>query len=161
MYKRRKMSEIGDVNIDTDDILNIEEQYYDEGYREGQNQSTSEQYKEGKEFGYQTGFQRFLIVGYVKGLYQYWQKNIEQYDKAARKSIQLHLALVNSLINDLKLTNGDAEVAAFEKTVVKIRNKLRVLASLTKESWKINQVDNLMKEIGGQPQVSENVDDLW
>lgn len=155
------MSETGNVSIDTDDIFNIEEQYYDEGYREGQEQSTSQQYKEGKEFGYQTGFQRFLIVGYVKGLCQYWQKNIGQYDKTARKSIQLHLFLVNSLIDDLKLTNGDAEVAAFEKTVVKIRNKLRVLASLTKESWKINQVDSLMKEIGGQPQVSENVDDMW
>lgn len=155
------MDIVDDLNIDTDDVLNIEEQYYEEGYEEGQRQSTFQQYREGKEFGYQTGFQRFLIVGYIKGLCQYWQENITHYDKSAIKSITNHVDQVNSMINELKMTNGDSEVALFDKTVVKLRNKLRLLGSLTKENWKVNQVDQLIKEIGGQPQVSENVDDMW
>ena len=47
------------------------------------------------------------------------------------------------------------------KNIKKARNKLRVIASITKETWKIDSLDNLVKEVGGTLQVSENPDDMW
>ncbi|KAG7661620.1 uncharacterized protein J8A68_004889 [[Candida] subhashii] len=150
---------MSDINIDTDEILNIEQRYYQQGYDDGVAQSTKEQLIEGEEYGYQTGFQRFLIIGYIQGLVEYWQKNIEKY--ANNKSFESHLQQLKDLVVDIPIINGDEEVAEFEKRVNKARNKLRVVATLAKESWKISHLDELMKEVGGQLQVSENVDDMW
>lgn len=69
-----------DISIDTDEVLNVEEEYYQKGFREGQEQSTRQQEMEGKEYGYQTGFQRFLIVGYIDGLVEHWSRNIQTYE---------------------------------------------------------------------------------
>lgn len=59
------------------------------------------------------------------------------------------------------MTNGDKEVAKYELAIGKARNKVRVLASITKSSEKIAKLDNLIKEVGGALQVSENVDEMW
>lgn len=163
-YKRGKldMAEMAEVEYDMDKILNLEEDYYRQGYQEGQEFSTKQQYNEGKEYGYQTGFQRFLIIGYIQGLVSYWLTNIKDYDtERENTSLRNHLAQLNDLIQDVPITNGMEEVKEFEKRITKSRNKLRVIASICKELWKVNKVDILMKEIGGQLQVSENVDDMW
>lgn len=147
-----------DLEIDSDLVLNLEEEYYTKGYKEGQEESTKQQYKEGKEYGYQTGFQRFLVVGYIQGLVEDWEAHSDNYDI---KSLPGHISQLKKLIDDIPLTNGDDEVAMFETRVNKARNKLRVVATLTKETWKINKLDDLIKEIGGLLQVSENVDEMW
>lgn len=67
------------ADLDIDEVLNLEEEQYSIGYKEGQEQATKEQYLEGKQYGYQTGFQRFLIVGIVKGLAQDWFDNLDKY----------------------------------------------------------------------------------
>ena len=46
-------------DFDIDEVLNLEEEQYNLGFKEGQEHSTKEQYLEGKQYGYQTGFQRF------------------------------------------------------------------------------------------------------
>lgn len=159
--KRQKTAEvlddILDNNIDTDVVLNLEADVYREGFLEGQAHSTKQQFNEGKEYGYQTGFQRFLIVGYIKGLLEHWRGNSNEYPN----TIKNHLNSLESILLQLQLTNGDAEVAHYEKIIQKARNKLRVVTMITKESWKISSLDQLVKEVGGSLQVSENVDDMW
>lgn len=145
------------MDIDAlDEVLNLEEQYYNEGFNEGQEFSTKEQYIEGKEYGYQTGFQRFIIIGYMKGLLEDWdlQENLSS-------SVQSHIEQLRKLVNDIPMTNGDEEVAIYEKSLNKARNKLRVITTLTKEQNKITNLDNLVNEIAGKLQVSENIDDMW
>lgn len=149
------------LNIDTDEILNLEDQYYQEGFQEGQEHSTRQQYMEGKEFGYQTGFQRFLIIGYIEGLLNYWKRNIDAYGGHQNNTLNNHITQLETLISEIQTTNGDKEVEAYEKIMVKSRNKLRVIATITRESWKINNVDQLIKEMGGKLKVSENVDEMW
>lgn len=144
------------ADFDFDQVLNLEEEYYNEGFKEGQEFSTQEQYIEGKEYGYQTGFQRFVMVGYMKGLLESWRKLENQ-----PSSLEGHLNQLESLINTIQLTNGDEEVAIYEKNISKARNKLRVIATLTKDQDKVNKLDDLVKNVGGSLQVSENVDDMW
>mmetsp|Transcript_2392 Transcript_2392/g.2662 ORF Transcript_2392/g.2662 Transcript_2392/m.2662 type:complete len:184 (-) Transcript_2392:25-576(-) len=162
--KRRKLNkgDMTELDYNMDTLLNLEEEYYRQGYQEGQDFSTKQQYNEGKEYGYQTGFQRFLVIGYIQGLLNHWKENIEQYEKGVEnKSLRNHISQLNELVQNIPTTNGIDEVKEFEKRITKSRNKLRVIANICKELWKVNKIDNLMKEIGGQLQVSENVDDMW
>lgn len=160
--KRRKLEDQEleyDLDSNMDQLLNLEEQYYHEGYKEGQEESTRLQYIEGKEFGYQTGFQRFLVVGYIKGLIEYWESHIEDY--ASSKSIVNHISLIKPVISTIPLSNNDSDVAIYEKSITKIRNKVRLIGTLSKELFKVNQLDDIIKQVGGSLQVSENVDDMW
>lgn len=161
-----------DIEIDSDEVLNLEQQQYQIGYQEGVEQSAKEQYLEGKQFGYQTGFQRFLIVGYIHGLIEKWEDNMSEYggdgvEKKKLEAIQGHLQQLKSYVDisngddGLLLNNDEKSVAQFEVQLKKARNKLRVICQLCKESWKINEVDKLIETVGGTMQVSENVDDMW
>lgn len=142
------------ADLSLDAVLDLEDEFYAKGYEDGQQQSSKEQYVEGKIYGLQTGFQRFLVVGYIQGLLAGWRK-------IDSKSVQLHLDQLEKLVSDIPLTNGDLDVEKYERAVVKARNKVRVVATLTKTGGSIANLDSLLKEVGGSLQVSENVDDMW
>lgn len=142
------------ADITLDGVLDLEEQYYENGFTEGQENSVRENHLEGKAYGLQTGFQRFLVVGYIQGLIEVW-------DKDKSKAVQNHLNQLKELVNDIPNTNGDKEVEQYEQAISKARNKVRVLGTITKTSEKVARLDNILKEVGGQLQVSENVDDMW
>ncbi|EGW34104.1 uncharacterized protein SPAPADRAFT_59524 [Spathaspora passalidarum NRRL Y-27907] len=149
-----------DFNIDSEEILNPEEESYKSGYKEGQDQSTNEQYIEGKQYGLQTGFQRFLVVGYIQGLVDQWRKRLSQYEGNIT-SLESHLRQLEELIDGIPSGNSDAEVAEYETRLTKARNKVRVISTLTKDNSNINSLDDLIKSVGGQLSTSENVDEMW
>lgn len=142
------------TDLTLDGVLDIEENFYAEGYKDGQEQSAKEQFLEGKVFGLQTGFQRFLVIGYIQGL-------IEDWKKLEDPSIASHLRQLEKFVDEIPVTNGDKEVEIYEKAVLKARNKVRVVATITKTSDRIVGLDNLIKEVGGSLQVSENLDEMW
>lgn len=157
--KRRKLTNEFDIDGNIDLLLHLEQDYYEEGYREGQEESTRLQLMEGKEYGYQTGFQRFLVVGYIKGLVEYWESHIDSYGSS--KAMSSHITQVKNAIDQIPKGNNESDVALYETSINKIRNKVRVIGTMTKELAKISQLDELIKEVGGTLQVSENVDDMW
>lgn len=142
------------ADITLDGVLDLEEKYYEEGYTEGQEKSVKDNHLEGKAYGLQTGFQRFLVVGYIQGLIEIWSKDDS-------KAVQNHLKQLKELVSDIPTTNGDKEVELYEQAIGKARNKVRVLGTITKTSEKVAKLDSLLKEVGGQLQVSENLDDMW
>ena len=142
--------------FDLDDVLHLEDTFYKDGFKEGREKSTRDQYIEGKEYGYQTGYQRFLIVGYMKGLVQVWRSQIDQYPGLVPAMLdQLERLL------DVPITNGDKEVAVYEQNLTKARNKLRVIAAVIKEQDKINDLDAKVKRIVGNLQVQEDMNEMW
>ncbi|CCE88991.1 Piso0_001786 [Millerozyma farinosa CBS 7064] len=153
--------DIDDV-YDIENVLDLEDEYYDEGYKEGQDVSVQEQYLEGMEYGYQTGMQRFLIVGYMKGLIDYWKSHLSQYEQVVSlKTLENHLNQAENVLENISMANTEDAVREYEKAVLKTKNKIRVIASICKEQWKINDIDDFVKEVGGQLQASENLDDMW
>lgn len=149
-----------DIDIDTDEVLNLEQEQYQIGYQEGVEESAKQQYLEGKQFGYQTGFQRFLIVGYIKGLIEEWEGHIDNYSDS-KSVLSNHLQQLKSYVDNILVNNDETSVAQFEIQLKKARNKLRVICQLVKESWKINNLDTLVEQVVGSMQVSENVDEMW
>lgn len=142
------------ADITLDDVLDLEEKFYEEGYTEGQERSVKDNYLEGKAYGLQTGFQRFLVVGYIQGLIELWEKD-------ESKTVKNHLSQLKSLIEGISFTNEDKDVENYEQAIGKARNKVRVIASITKTSEKVAKLDNLVKEVGGSLQVFENADSMW
>lgn len=138
-------------------VLNLEEQYYQEGFTEGQHEATQHQYIEGKELGYQTGFQRFLIIGYMKETASIWRS---QDGDNIQPTMDAQISQLEQLL-DVPKTNGDSEVAVYEKQLAKARNKLRVIAATRKDQNRIAKLDQLVDEIGGKVQTSENLDNMW
>lgn len=141
-------------DITLDGVLDLENEFYEKGYKDGQRQIVREQNLEGRIYGLQTGFQRFLVVGYIQGL-------IDDWSKLKQKSIELHLIQLQKLVDSIPMNNGDAEVEQYEAAVNKARNKIRVVANITKTSDKITKLDQLIQEIGGNLQVSENLNEMW
>lgn len=102
-----------DIDIETDEILNLEQEQYQIGYQEGVEQSAKEQYLEGKQFGYQTGFQRFLIVGYIRGLVEDWESHISEYG-SIESTLRNHLKQLKNCLDGLLMINDEDSVAQFE-----------------------------------------------
>lgn len=111
--------------MDTDYLLNLEEQYYQEGYEEGAQEKAQHNFNEGKQYGLQVGFQRFLLLGQIKGLIE-----VIEACGPLGTSLSKNIAIVRGLLADLKLDNGDASVAEYDERLVKIRNKLRTILLL-------------------------------
>lgn len=140
-------------DLSLDDALSLEANFYSEGFQEGQEQHAREQFLEGKIYGLQTGFQRFLIVGYLQGLLEFWRQTTTNIDS--------HLDQMEKALQKITSSNDDSAVAQYEKAVNSARNKARIIASLTKTTEKLHGLDALIKEVGGNMQVAENMNEMW
>lgn len=122
--------------MDTDYLLGLEEQYYQEGYKEGAQEKAQHNFTEGKQYGLQVGFQRFLILGQIQGLIE-----VIETCGTPGTSILKNIETVRGLLADIKMDNDDANVAEYEARIVKIRNKLRTILLLLQR-----QTENKMKD---------------
>lgn len=142
-----------------DKVLDLEHDSYMAGFQEGQAHASREQTIEGKIYGYQTGFQRTLIIGYIQGLIDVWMSNLPKYE--SNKSFVNHLSATQSILDSVRYTNDDAAVEQFELKMRKARNKLRLMANLVGESWKIIGLDKLVALIAGQTSSTTISDESW
>lgn len=144
---------MSDLNLDG--ALDLEQELYSKGYKEGEDAATNEQYLEGKIYGLQTGFQRFLIVGYFDGLLHEWR--LQDTDGQLKPQLDQLENLLNKITND----NSNQSVAVYEKTMSAARNKVRVIASITKSTNKISALDSLVRDVGGALAVASDPNEMW
>ncbi|KAF8002366.1 hypothetical protein HF325_003331 [Metschnikowia pulcherrima] len=105
-------------------------------------------------YGLQTGFQRFLVVGYLQLLLEIWTCE-------NTPLLQTHLEQLRKILGEISLSNDNEAVAKYEKAITSARNKARVIAAITKTGDKIARLDTLVKEVGGNLQVSEDLNNMW
>ncbi|QLL31254.1 hypothetical protein HG536_0B01150 [Torulaspora globosa] len=116
--------------MDTDYLLNLEQQFYQEGYEQGSGEKARENYIEGKQFGLQVGFQRFVILGQIQGILEVLKSSLVD-----GSNILKNVESIDRLLAEIEMSNDDAAVAEYESRIVKVRNKLRnVLLSLHRQS---------------------------
>ncbi|KAH3678163.1 hypothetical protein WICPIJ_008921 [Wickerhamomyces pijperi] len=135
--------------MDFDDVLNLEEQFYQDGFAYGQAQSALTSFKEGKEYGLQTAFQKYLLVGQIQGLFDILElTHIELSTQAANNIKQ-----IKEFLTQITYDNDYGNVINTEKIITKIRNKMRVLVNLIpeldKKSCNLSNMDELSRFIGG------------
>lgn len=114
-----------------EELLNLEEKFYQEGYQEGHEKNLQENFLEGKQFGLQVGFQRFIFLGQVIGVCD------------VIDSLSLDNTLIDNSIKSLRkwignvgMDNDDENVENLEKTLVKIKNKFRTLLLAVQKNTK-------------------------
>lgn len=119
--------------MDTDYLLNLEQQFYQEGYEQGLNEKTRENYIEGKELGLQVGFQRFVVLGQIQGIVEVLKSSL-----ADGSSILKNVESIERLLTGIKMSNDNAAVAEYDSRIIKVRNKLRnVLLSLHRQAGRV------------------------
>lgn len=124
-----------------DRLLELEEQYYEEGFKEGQNESLHNSFLEGKQFGLQVGFQRFLLINQIIGI-------CDVIDSLNLKndSLNKNISIIRDLISAIQMNNDEENVENLDKILIKLKNKFRtVLLSfqrLTKNTANNKQVSN-------------------
>lgn len=130
-----------------DNVLNLEEQHYKEGYKEGVLDGKRAGYLEGRHYGLQTGFQRFMSIGIMQGRLDVWKNTISNSDqadsdRAARNA--KHIAQLESVLDPetLPMTNEDEDVDEFEKRLKRAKAKAKVVATIAKDTSTIRIYDD-------------------
>ncbi|AET37358.1 ribosome biosynthesis protein LTO1 Ecym_1103 [Eremothecium cymbalariae DBVPG len=110
-----------EVNMDLDSLLNLEDQFYQEGYEEARREKLSHDLLEGRQYGLQVGFQRFAPLGQIRGICGLLLSIIDD------SNIKTRIEAIVILINQIPMDNMDSSVAQYEKLMPKIRNKFRLV----------------------------------
>lgn len=109
--------------MDFDELLNFEQQCYDQGYKEGLKKGKIQGHTEGRELGVQTGFQRYLSMGILQARSQIWHRESEsEQEKTAVKNLQ-------SMVATPELTNDPQVVEDIDRRIRLAKNKCRTLAA--------------------------------
>ncbi|CAM9019516.1 unnamed protein product [Wickerhamomyces anomalus] len=134
--------------MDFDEVLNLEEQFYKEGFEEGQAESTKKSFLEGKEYGLQAAFQKYVFVGQVQGIVDLL---VEGFGGELSGQAKSQLDQIVVLIDSIKTDNDYGNVVESEKIITKIRNKVRILMNLlgTKKQLSLNALDDVASTITG------------
>lgn len=130
------MSEADLLNLDK--LLDLEEEFYSEGFKQGSIENVKHNYIEGKQYGLQVGFQRYLLLGQIKGLLDV----LEVLDGDKRLFVQ-KIETVRSLLSGLKMDNEATSVADYENRVTRIKNKFRTILLLLQKQLKSGPEDTL------------------
>ncbi|CAL9733125.1 protein Lto1p [Monosporozyma unispora] len=147
-----------------ENLLKLEEHFYQEGFEEGQNENLHNNFMEGKQFGLQVGFQRYVLLGQIVGL-------CDILDSLDLQNIMLtkNIASVRKLIDGIEMNNDEKNVEQLEKTLVKLKNKFRTILlsfqRLTKDRklkkhLNFDDVDDLSRMIGGKMQTFVEDEDV-
>jgi hypothetical protein len=95
---------------------------------------------EGKQFGIQTGFQRFVSIGILQGRLQVWQEKLDM----TNPKIQKHVQQMKSFLDDLPISNSDDNVEQVEKMLKRAKAKAKVLSSLAKDMMRLDIHDGAL-----------------
>lgn len=142
-------------DIDLELVLDLEDDAYQRGFAEGQAELRRENLIEGKQYGYQTGYQRFVIVGYLQALVEEWTK-ADTENKATT-----HIAKLKLLLDEITVENTEESAQLYEDNIRKARNKARVIALLLNDTGAVSDIDDMLKEVCGEISLQTDPNDMW
>lgn len=125
-----------------EDLLHLEDEFYKEGYEEGLAENAKHNYTEGKQYGLQVGFQRYVLLGQIEGLLdviETWHIDAHVFSK--------NMETIRTLLYGLKMDNDDANVSHYEASLIKIKNKFRTILLLLQKQLKQSPKDSLSFEL--------------
>lgn len=90
-------------------------------------------FAEGREFGVQTGYQRFLDLGLLQGRVSVWEEEVNELPESKREKTVERLQQIKQLIHHEEpayfLSNDSAVVHQYETMMKKAKAKVRTLAA--------------------------------
>lgn len=160
-------------DVDFDSVVDLEQQYYQKGFDEafavGQNHSL----KDGKQFGIQTGFQRFILIGAIKKTFELinalpLSENDPVKLEKSKKSISEMLDNINKFYSEnsevIVTTNTTADVEVYEEIIKKIRSKAKIVYTKLGYKTLYPELENTCKLVSGEipsTQINGVEKDMW
>lgn len=131
-----------------DSLLNLEDEYYQEAFAEGFEVGRNHSIRDGKQFGYQIGFQRFAIVGAINGvLTMVKDQDADTMPEKKLKTLNELIQLSDSL--GTHNSNSDDDVAYFEGNFKALTSKTKVLLSQLGYKSLYSDIQSTCTEIAG------------
>lgn len=88
---------------------------------------------EGRQFGIQTAYQRFLSVGVLKGRIAVWKKRSDLSERSLK-----NISALESLLEDIPMENDDQSVEEYEKRWKKAKSKVLAVKASIKDGADLN-----------------------
>ena len=148
-----------------DDLLSLEDQYYQEGYELGVKDGSRSGRIEGRQFGLEKGFEKFAAMGALAGQCAVWEARLTKSEPASRSVVvegktgdsghviletipfnarlQKHLNTLSALteVESLSTENNEDAVSDFDDRLKRAEGKAKVISSIIGESSSVPQMD--------------------
>ncbi|ODQ65105.1 DUF1715-domain-containing protein [Nadsonia fulvescens var. elongata DSM 6958] len=149
LMQRTSSATPADLEDVFEDVLNLEDKYYHDGYNEGYRDGLKSGFLEGKEYGIQTGFQRLVDFGILQGRLKVWQHQIASATvtsggPANERQIKRIQQLQQLLPETVALSNDDADVEDYERRMKKAIARAKTLAATFKGTPPLRLDDSLV-----------------
>lgn len=139
---------MSNTDLDFDSVLDLEDQFYSASYNDALREGQAHTLRDGKQFGIQTGFQRFILVGALRRINDILLEIISQKNSASdstREGRPLNyerylksLSAIQQTIRQfypeseddtddglIQVTNTPSDVEFYEKNIKLIRSKIK------------------------------------
>ncbi|KAF3911972.1 hypothetical protein AA313_de0204498 [Arthrobotrys entomopaga] len=129
-----------------DAVLNLEEDYYTIGHREGTKDGAIAGRLEGRAFGIEKGFEKYLALGLLKGRTKIWSSRLQPSSSPSsncnfKHDIQItnprhvkHITLLQTLTTSPPIRNEEDDVEEVDDRIRRGKAKVKILETTLKES---------------------------
>jgi hypothetical protein len=137
-----------------DASLNLEETYYADGYKEGSEIGAKQGLIEGRIYGAQVSYERFLQVGLLYAKLDLWRAQAAQ--SPTKPKLEKSLDRLQALLDALPRTNDEAQPGAdFESVMAGAIAKAKVISSQMGERTSLTQQGFILEDA----QASQDLED--
>ncbi|KAJ6257219.1 hypothetical protein Dda_8106 [Drechslerella dactyloides] len=132
-----------EVDVDIfDAVLNLEEDFYAVGYREGLNAGRTAGRLEGRALGIEKGFEKYLALGLIRGRTKIWHARTsagESTNQDATFAISnprhvKHISALRTLSANPPIRNEEDDVEEVDDRIRRGKAKVKILENTLKES---------------------------
>lgn len=163
-----------DNSVDFDSVVNLEENFYRDSYHNAHEIGFEHTKLDGKQFGIQTGFQRFVLLGALKKFTQLVDEELQNNDDLPNKISDKMLKSINEILklsqgfySDglIETSNTPADVESYEKQMKLIKSKAKILYSKLGYKSKFSDLESTCRSLSGDiPSTQINTgdeNDMW
>lgn len=173
-------SNIESANFDPfDDLMNLEDKFYSEGYALGESEGSKAGRIEGRVFGLEKGFEKFMEAGRLHGRSLVWAGRFPQQEGAAKSNetaahilqstlpslsknprLEKHIRVLYALSEPASLSTDNTEeaVSDFDDRLKRAHAKIKIIERLVGED--MPSTGELAHEVGGLASADQNIEDV-
>lgn len=141
-----------------EDLFSLEDNLYNEGYRQGVADGSHAGHLEGRAFGVEKGFEKYLAMGRLQGRTAIWLARSRPDDSKsslpplpARARLAKHLAALQDMVasHTLSTENSEDSVSDFDDRLRRANAKIKIIGRILGEDG-LNQSLSVDKATGGK-----------
>ncbi|KAK6495255.1 hypothetical protein TWF481_003281 [Arthrobotrys musiformis] len=136
-----------------DSVLNLEEEYYTLGHQEGTLAGQTAGRLEGRAFGIETAFQKYLQLGIIKGRTKIWQSRLPSDNTTTTEKIKIsnprhikHITLLQTLSTTPPIRNEEDDVEEVDDRIRRGKAKVKILENTLREGLPTDEEEQEQNE---------------